>query len=304
MYGTSEYNNNLTSLSNDYGSTKGYNDYNTLIAQKLPPSVPSMNFPVILEQSNIFGYDALTRGGDGTNYFNVKTAYGTNNCNPSYFVAKCPQNKFIRTFLPGPKEYVSPSACPVESELVSEGYSPDALSMVKNLGLVFFYDKNCEHSKNTYQAFVNAIGAENFHKYVDMRNIAESKNEQELTNLGGYAVPFLFARRTNNSVTGFMPIEKSLQKLSHTPKPSSSLAERIKDLKIVVYTMEGCHFCEKLKQMLIHFLDFVEFKIGTDPRIAREIEGVRGFPFIKSHKTGKTKMGLPSSVEELVKHLE
>lgn len=300
MYGTFEYTNSLTSPSNKYGSINGNHDYNTLIAQKLPPTIPSQNYPVILEQGNKYGYDALTHNSDDNNYYNVKNAYGTN-CTPNFFVAKCPQNKFIRPFLPGPKEFISPSACPVENELISEGFTPDLLSKVKALNLVVFYDKSCPHSKNTIQSMINTLGADNVNKFVELRDISKDSNEQELTNLGGYAVPFIFSRTTNNSVTGYFPLEKTLQDLSSSS--NNSLSDKIKNLQLKVYIMKGCHFCDRLKELLQNFQSHIEYRNGLDNRWKNELKNVQGFPHIISSKTGKHLTGLPQSLNHLIKHL-
>lgn len=316
MFSTMEYNNNLCSPNNEYGSTKGYSNYNTLFAQKLPPTVPSMKYPTILEQSNVYGYDALTHDGDGAGYYNVNTAYG-NSCNPSYFVAKCPNNKFIRPFLPGPKEFVSPSACPVENEPISEGfvegYSTDLLSAIEKLKIIFFYDSKCPHSKNLYQSFVNAVGVDQFHKAVELKNIVENQNEQEMTNLGGYAIPFLYSRTTNNSLTGYVPVQKAIEELSLSKTnskdtvsisaPSDSLHDKIKQLHLSVYVMKGCYFCDRVKQLLESHKNHIQFKDGLDSKYKDEVKSAQGFPYIVSEKTKKSYTGLPPSLEKLVQSL-
>ena len=304
MNSTFEYNNNLTSLPNEYGSLNGNYNYNTLIANKLPPTVPSQHYPVLLEQSNIYGYDALTHDGDGSNYYNVKAAYG-NNCTPSYFVAKCPQNKFIRPFLPDPKDnMVSPSACPVESEMISEGFTTpppkNLVLLVKSLNLTLFYDKNCPHSKKVIQDMIDTLGAENVHKFVKLKDIAHKSNEQELTNLGGYAVPFTYSMTTYNSVTGYFP----LSKIIHDLQNGDANLEKLKELKLKVYVMKGCHFCDKLKHDLLKYAEkYIEYKDGLNPAHKQELANVRGFPHIVSKKTGKSMTGLPQSIEHMIHQL-
>jgi glutaredoxin len=298
-YSTTEYNNNLTSSYTDYSTPS---NYNTLFAQKLPPTVPSMNFPVVLEQGNVFGYDALTHDGDGNQYYNVKSAYGTN-CTPNFFVAKCPDNKFIRSFLPGPNEAVSPSACPIDNELVSEGYASgmNMNSTIQSLGLIFFYDKNCEFSKKMYQEFISVLGADNFHKFVQLRDVSISSNEQELTNYGGYAVPFIVSTTTNNTVTGYMPMRQVLATISK--KNVSSDIQQVRDLQIMVYVMENCEYCRKLKSMLEPFGSAIQYFDGTDPSNANMVSKAPGFPYIVSKKTGKNMVGLPSTIQQMVASL-
>lgn len=298
MYSSPEYNNNLTSSYNDYNTPS---KYNTLFAKKLPPTVPSMNFPVILEQSNIYGYDALTHDADGTTYYNVDSAYGKT-CTPNYYVAKCPNNKFIRSFLNGSDNVVTPSACPINNELVSEGYATDMLTQIKNLNLVFYFDKNCDFSKKTYQAFVSAIGAENFNKLVLLKDIAQNNNEQELTNFGGYAVPFIVSRTTNNTVTGFMPMEQIISTLSK--QNNSQEADMIKKLGIVIYTMDNCMYCNKLKALLQDYANMITYKNGLAPEHAKDVVNVQGFPYIVSTLTGKNMTGLPSSIAQMINTLK
>jgi glutaredoxin len=299
-YSTTEYNNNLTSSYTDYSTPS---NYNTLFAQKLPPTVPSMNFPVVLEQGNVHGYDALTHDGDGNQYYNVKSAYGTS-CTPNFFVAKCPDNKFIRSFLPGPNETVSPSACPLENGLVSEGYasiSGDMISIINSLGLIFFYDKNCEFSKKMYQEFISVMGSDNFHKSVQLRDVSIKSNEQELTNYGGYAVPFVVSTSTNNTVTGYMPLRQLVSTISK--KNVSSDIQQVRDLNINVYVMENCEYCRKLKSMLDPFGSAITYLDGTDPANASSVAKAPGFPFIVSKKTGKNMVGLPSTIQQMVNTL-
>jgi hypothetical protein len=304
MNSTFEYNNNLTSLPNEYGSLHGNYNYNKLIANKLPPTVPSQHYPVLLEQSNLYGYDALTHDGDGSNYYNVKNAYGTN-CSPSYFVAKCPQNKFIRPFLASPKDnIVSPSACPVEGEYISEGFATeppkDLLLLIKTLHMVLFYDKHCKHSKQIIQEMIDTIGAENVRKFVQLKDIAYKANEQELTNLGGFAVPFIYSQTTSNSVTGYFP----LPKIIHDLQNGNVNLEKIKELQLKIYIMKGCHFCHKLKEELLkHAEKFIEYKDALHPSNKHEIANVRGFPHIVSKKTGKSITGLPRTIEQLIHDL-
>jgi hypothetical protein len=302
MYSSPEFNNNLTSTYTEYNNL---NKYNTIFAQKVPSSVPSMNFPVLLEQSNIYGYNALTHDGDGSNYYTVKTGYSSS-CNPNYYVAKCPNNKFIRSFLPDSNEIVSPSACPVENSLVSEGYSPpDLLSKIKSLNLIIFYDKNCMYSKNLLQELNNTLGATLLNQYVQLKDIAVGSNEQELTNLGGYAVPFIYSKTTNNSITGYSSLSNIIMTLSQikTPDNSPELIKTIKNLKLSVYVMENCIYCSKLKDLLKNHLPSIKIKNGLAPENASVVQNAKGFPYIVSEKTKKTLTGLPPSVSSLVKSL-
>ena len=88
---------NYVAPMNNYVDLDKYN-IDTQFGPPVPPSVPSMQFPTILEQQPIQSYDILTHSTD-QNYPNVNKAYG-NHCHQKYYVAKCPTNQFIRPFGP------------------------------------------------------------------------------------------------------------------------------------------------------------------------------------------------------------
>jgi glutaredoxin len=83
-------------------------------------------------------------------------------------------------------------------------------------------------------------------------------------------------------------------------------ASPIKDLDIVVFVMQGCVYCDKLKAMLAqHGVDKqVEFVDARDPKHRQELAHVRGFPHYKSKKTGKSSTGYPGSLEKMIASLE
>ncbi|NDE15316.1 hypothetical protein EBZ80_10340 [bacterium] len=295
-----EYNNNAVSTYNEYGSGMRYN---TLFANKLPETVPSMSFPTILDQTPIRSYDALTRDSDGTGYYSYLTGYGTS-CDQNYFVAKCPENKFLRVFQPGPQQFVSPSASPLPNDLVSEGYTADPLTQIKNLQITMFYDKDCPYCQKAIASIDEAIGAKNREQLVQLKDVKVGQNEQELVNLGGYAVPFFVSGLTNNTVTGFFPVDKLLADLAAFKAKNNSTQQQLQDLGIVVYEMENCPYCTSLHSMLAPYQDAVEFKNGLDPANASSLQGVKGFPYIVSKTTGKTVTGCPASIESLIKDLK
>lgn len=301
MSTTREYNNASVSLYNEYGTQ---DKYNTLFASKLPETVPSMHFPTLLDQHTFkpYGYDALTHDGDGTGYYTVGTGY-SKDCDPKYNTVKCPQNRILRPFLPDSKQYVGPSACPVRNEPVSEGYEPDLIALVRHLKMSVFVDlKNCPHSYKLYNDMISAIGLENVKKYVQIKDISIKSNEQQLTNLGGYAVPFTFSHTTNNSVTGYFPLMTLLKDLSvHKKSPAPhSIKDKIIDLKIKLYVLKNCIFCQKMKELLKEYLDYITIADATDPAVKDEVKQFPGFPVAVSQKTKKMKIGLPKSIDELI----
>lgn len=95
---------------NNYVDLDKYN-IDTQFGPPVPPSVPSMQFPTILEQKPIQSYEILTHG-TVQNYPDVNKAYG-NNCQQKYYVAKCPTNQFIRPFGPS-GERPTPTPQPIK----------------------------------------------------------------------------------------------------------------------------------------------------------------------------------------------
>lgn len=106
---------NYVSRMNNYVNLDKYN-IETQSGPPVPPSVPSMQFPTILEQNSIQSPEILTHG-TNKNYPNVKKAYG-NNCQQKYFVAKCPTNQFLRPFEPNGER---PTPTPIKE---SFSYTP------------------------------------------------------------------------------------------------------------------------------------------------------------------------------------
>lgn len=300
MSTTREYNNTSVSSYNEYGSQQRYN---TLFANKLPDTVPSMNFPVVLQQntSKPYGYDALTHDSDGTGYYTVKTGY-SRDCEPVYNTVKCPENRVLRPFLPS-HQIITPSASPIQNELISEGYSLDLVNKIKNLELSLYHDvANCPHSKKLFNELTNAIGIDNVKRFVQLKDINNKSNEQQMTNLGGYAVPFVYSNSTNNSVTGYYPLNQLLNELSKRNE-HSKLKKKIIELDIVLYVLENCVYCQKVKEMLGDLLHLVQVIDAMNPNVREQIKNFPGFPVLVSKKTGKHKVGLPNSIHELVKHL-
>ena len=131
--------------------------------------------------------------------------------------------------------------------------------------------------------------------------------KQTFTNLGGYATPYIYSFKTNKSVTGLVPIHKLVHMLSsHTVESfEHSKKKKIRDLHLKLYVMHGCGFCEKMKELLRSegVLDDVE--IVTDlAGHQHELQHVRGFPHIKSKKTGKEMTGYTGSIDTIIEKLK
>lgn len=290
MYKSTEYQNNLVSNNYpEYGSTNSL-QYNTLLAQKLPSTVPSMKYPVLLEQSNVYGYDALTHNSDNTGYYNLTSAYG-NSCNPSFYVAKCPENSYIRSF---PSNSInSSSSCATVSQSISEGYT--------NSKILMFISPMCKFSQ---QALMEYRSHPEFNSLFEVLNIENPTNEQKLTNLGGYSTPFFYRSDQNIIVNGYFPYSELLSKMKIQENyQSSSEDKKIKDLKIVAYVAKGCHYCTQLKHLLKDHAHDIIYKDASDPNIREELKHIRGFPTLHSLKTKKTHVGYPGDIKTLIHKL-
>jgi len=313
MFSSGEYTNAYASPYSEYTHLQHYYK-GSQFGPKLPASVPSNAYPTILKQGNEYGYDALTHDTDGTNYYNVEKAYG-NSCQPQYYVAKCPENKFIRPFVPS--GHTDMSGCPVKTQPIAEGYqmttptpipSHALVQELKHLQILFFYDKACPHSRQAMEQYQKELYPEPLHKvFLAIYDIAHEKHEQMLTELGGTATPFFFSKTTNRSVTGFVPSVEALARGLSKPvhEHYTPTASPFQDLEIVVFVMQGCVYCDKLKALLKqHGVDkYVEFVDARDPKYRQQLQHVRGFPHYMSKKTGKSSTGYPSTLEKMVASL-
>jgi glutaredoxin len=373
MFSSGEYTNAYASPSTEYTNLQNYYK-GSQFGPKLPASVPSNGYPTILKQGNEFGYEALTHDTDGNSYYNVEKAYG-NSCQPKYYVAKCPENKFLRPFVPDGNSVVGPpTPCPVKTEGIAEGYmyelpykvsastaamggyppmpTPTAMptsmpiptavptSMpfptampthmptmmptptgvptaspvaghLEHLKVLFFYDKNCPHSRQAMDTYQKELGSTPLDTvFLAVKDISQFNNEQLLTELGGTATPFFYSQATNRSVTGFVPgLETLVHGLSgkhHSTESYHPLHDRVKKLNIVVFVMQGCGYCDKIKSMLAQagVQSLVVFADARDPKYRQELMNVRGFPHYKSMTTGKSSTGYPGSLEKFLSSIE
>lgn len=287
-----EYSNSYNNSMSSYANLEKYNKASHF-GPKLPPTTPSNNFPTILEQKPIASYDVLTLGSQ-TEYPGVKNAYG-DSCSQKYFVAKCPSNKEIRPFNDHSVVTPAPRRCNVETEEIVEGFSD-----LKDLEVVVFVDMS---GKCKFSNVLKSGGLDEYKAVVDIN--ASPKNEQEFTNMGGYATPYFYSLKTNKSVTGLVSKDKLVEMLSYHEGYEHPMKKKVRDMKLKVYVMEMCGYCQKLKQMLEEAGitdDDVEY-IKDLASHRHELQNVRGFPHIKSMKTGKEMTGYPGSMENLMKQL-
>lgn len=326
MYRSGEYNNAIAHPYSQYSNLDRYHEQVTF-GPKFPSTVPSQKYQAILEQPKLASYDVLTLNHTEMQYPRENDAYGTSQ--PKYYIAESPENKFVRPFVPDIKFTdtlpLSPyGSCGVKNESIVEAYestlSPDSMDLLeksKKLDLhIFILPVNkCSFSKKLLDDLAMKFGMD-FYKKFTIKNIEDLKNRKLFTDTGGYAVPYFYSPKTNNSQTGYngkiesivdslMSSSKPTTKEDFTSAPQSSLAEKIKSLRIVIYTMKHCAFCTKIKKMLEDrgLLDHVTIHDIATLKDKSKLKGVRGFPHMESHKTGKTYTGCPMTVEMMVDKL-
>lgn len=311
-YSSEEYSGSYTSPNRDY-SKEGNYYAGSQFGPKLPPTVPTMKHPVLMEQGNPFGYDALTHGQSGQGYYDVASAYG-NSCNPKFYVGECPSNKYLRPFVPTVNNTVSANkSCSNNNQVISEGYAPSK-DVIKNLGISFFFDKKCEHSRLAFNNLSQVYGNE-LSSLISMMDIAVDKNAQIMTNLGGFATPFFFSSKTGCSATGNWPLRDLLTALNCAPSSAATTSpprenyhsphvSKVKNLQLELFVMDGCVFCDKMKEMLEKHgvLDHVKVTKAMDAR--HRLQNVRGFPYMMSHVSQKSHTGYVDNLDTLLQQLE
>lgn len=292
-----EYTNSYNNVMSSYANLEKYNKAASF-GPKLPPTVPSSHFPTILQQKPIASYDVLTHHTE-SQYPNVSKAYG-DSCKQKYMVRKCPTNQQIRPFQDGSVGNLTPAPmkCGVPTEEIVEGFhdlkSLDVLMFVDMSGKCKFSEKIMMESQSLLPHLKEVI------------DIAKPQNVQMFTNYGGYATPFFYSLKTNKSVTGFVSVEKLVDMLSSHESYEPDMKKKVRDMKLKVFVMNMCGYCQKLKEMMkSHGIteDDVEFIHNLEP-YKHELKHVRGFPHTKSMATGKEMTGCPSSMEDLMKKLE
>lgn len=168
-----------------YSEYSNLNRYNTQFGPRLPPSVPSMSQPIILEQGNKYGYDALTHHTDGNQYYNIGSAYG-NSCTPKYYVAQCPSNKKLRPFPPT-----------TNTPVVESFQHDDRASVLKNLDVTVFLMKGCVFCEKL-KALLRQHGLEQVVTYADG---TDPKYKDLLRGVRGF--PHYRSAKTGKSGTGY-----------------------------------------------------------------------------------------------------
>ena len=290
-----EYSGSFTNNNNEYSHNNGrYNLGQS--GPSLPPTIPSMQYPTLMQDDQKkYGYNSLTHG-NGQGYYDVQSAYGTS-CQPKFYVGQCPSNKFVRPFVPDANDTVSGKSCLQPGMLISEGYS----SFKKPVQ--FFFEKTCTHCINAHKNLTKVFG-DRFDSMFAMKDVALPGNLQMMSNLGGFATPFFFNEDTGCSATGDMSTPDLMKALlcNNKPQPSrmptrgphmpthapmNDLASTVDQLKMEVFIMNGCGWCDKLKQEIRQSGLEKYIKISDASEARKQNIDVRGFPHTISHTTGK-----------------
>lgn len=305
---SSEYTGSYSNPNLDYSPLRDYYA-GSQFGPPLPPTARGQNFPVLMEQSNEKGYQVLSHGRPGQGYYDVTSAYG-NSCNPKYYVAECPSNRYVRPFVPDIESVVFPNAATsVRNELVSEGFDYP-VSVLKELQLHFFFAKNDPNSNKMYNELTKVLRTE-LTSVVMLHDISAAENKQLLFNLGGTMVPFLFSQKTGNSVTGAIPLNEAIAVLLKerskegfaTPTPSNNLATLLSNLDITVFVMKGCVYCHKLLDLLQQkgVIHLVKVKDALDNR--QQLANVSGFPYLLA-RNGKSYTGYNDNLDVIIRNLQ
>ena len=128
------------------------------------------------------------------------------------------------------------------------------MDTIKNLKIVIFVDsKNCPHSESLLQLLNN----NNLMECVQVFDINDPAYRNELLNNGANGVPYIRSVSMGTSITGAPPtielLIKSLEKRSvpnNEPSINPELLKKLKNLDIVVYTSDSCHFCIMYKAFI------------------------------------------------------
>lgn len=296
MFSSSEYTNSLSSVYSEYADLERYNH-----DSRFGPPVRGLpqQFPVLLEQKNVYGYDALTHNNDEGQYLNVSSAYG-NSCNPRYYVGNCPKNNPVRSFPPP-----LPTHAPLRESFQS---SQNMVDKLKKYKILFFYDGSgrCPHSRAAVEEYKKIAP---LHEIFTIKDIGIDANKKLLFDLGGRATPFFFSDTYKTSVTGFVKLQDLISSLETKNESYDSLhplQKKAKDLQITVFVLPNCIFCHKLRQLFDKHgvSDFIKYIDAHDPAHKSKLANVRGFPHLVSDSTGKSITGYSDSVEDLFNRLQ
>lgn len=310
---SSEYFGTLANPPTEYAGLDEYNKQSQF-GPRLPPTAPLQNFPTVLEQPNKRGYDVLSYGTPNSGYYDVAQAYG-NSCNPKFYVRECPTNKKVSPFVPQVKNTVNfKQNTGVENQLISEGFEnpvslEDAFEKLKPIHFFYLPPNKCSYCASALEMI------RPYNQYFQLHDISDEDNLRLLTHYNGFAVPYFYASN-GNSVTGLWKIEdlvvallgrKLVPSPTGTPEPQGGdiISQELLKLAIIIFVMEGCHFCKSLISRFekAGYLHHVRVEDGLAPHNRDKTSRARGFPFIVSTITNKHTEG-DMEIESIIKKLK
>ena len=273
----------------------------------LPATVLSSKYPTILTDEPMQkNYNALTHKNTSSDgYPVVRHAYTEDD--PKYIVYQSPSGKVVRDFLTDPSLVMTPKpdeppkSCDIENQAIVEGFqkSINYSKEIPNLDIILFVHKKCPYSKKQLST--------TFTKMMKIVHINKRREKQMFTDHGGFATPYFFSKKTNRSYTGYLPTVDQIystlslpEKFTYTP---SNYHEKVKDLDIQVYNLHGCPHCDNFKTLLRKNKLIDQVTMIDDMNKMEAVDEIKGWPTIKSRKTGKSMTGAPFTIDVLISYL-
>lgn len=237
----------ITNPKNGYAQLDSYN-MKSVWGPPVSPIVPPMQYIQLPHDYNNHGYNALSHDYNGVGYYTVESGYGRK-CT-SFHMAQCPGNEPVRP----PAAPIVSTAPPMMREAFTLEKKKPLRGTIEDLDLVVYVDtKNCPHS----QSLLNLLRQEGVLDCVAVRDISNPAHRNELAQNGANGVPYTRSKTNGTSITGCPPnadmLVRALEKRTtggSGPTIHPQLARQLKDLDIVVYTSDSCHFCVMYKAFI------------------------------------------------------
>jgi len=286
---------------NVYKKLENYN-IDSLIGPPISPIVPSMQYITLPKEHDNFGYEALSHDYNGVGYYDINTAYGKS-CT-TFNLGKCPSNRVIPS---GTAPAPAPAPAPM---MIREGFQPSVEQAIRGMDITMYYDSKCPHSNQA----LKLLSQNKIVQYIRLKEVKDASVLEEAKKQNCVGVPFFVSHKTGKTFTG-SPADLSslISVLSGSVNPSSpqELIQKIKDLQITVFTMDGCIYCVKYHNLMkeLGLVDVVTFKNimhkdALDSLKHMTNEKPDGFPFTVSAKTLKSFKGYPSGgIADLLRQL-
>lgn len=294
----------ITNPKNGYAQLDTYN-IKSVWGPPVSPIVPPMQYIQLPHDYNNYGYNALSHDYTGVGYYTVESGYGKK-CT-SFHMAQCPGNEPVRPPAPA---FVS-TAPPMMREAFTLEKKKPLRDTIDMLDLVVYVDtKNCPHS----QSLVNLLRQEGLLDAVAVKDISNPNFRNELAQNGANGVPYTRSRTNGTSITGCPPSvdvligaleKKKVQPNGSGPTLHPQLARKLKDLDIVVYTSDSCHFCVMYKAFLekaglrpyFKIIDLTnKEQVVKDPYL--QTNQLPAIPFTYSHKLKTSFPGMPRTANK------